>query len=228
MAASLLQLRTRAYRRADKELDPHVGSSEATDLINEGLSELWDRILEANEHYFDDEVTFTVASGASTASLATLLPSATLQKVVTLQRLDPTGSLYGPPLPLLMPAERGYVDELSFEIVGGNIRFDPVNQAPGTYKLAYVPAVTQLVNDGDTLHTRIMPGWEEFIVCHAAAVMLGKEESSTKDVLERKEAIGQRIDTAANGRSVSQPKRVADVRRARRFRFMSRSGYPVE
>lgn len=228
MPATLAQLKTRSYRRADKESDPHVGPSEATDLINEGYAELWDLLLQANEHYFDDEATFTIASGASTAALGTIVPSATVQKVVTVQRLGNGTTTYGPVLPQLMAGERGLVDELSWEVVGANIRFEPVEQAPGSYKMAYVPALTALVVDNDQIHSRIMPGWEEFIVCHAAAMMLGKEESSTKDVLARKDALASRIATAANGRSTSTPKRVADVRGARKFRFMSRSGYPVE
>ena len=228
MAESLTNLRTRALRRADRENDPHIGTtgspSEATTLVNEGYQALWELILSVDEHYFDALYTFTVAAGASTKALSDIV-AAGVHRLYDVQRLE--GTLYGPPLPVLPEGERGMASELSYYVFGQTLVLEPASLAPGSYQAKATPMITNLSNDNDTIHAAIPTGWDRFIVNHAAMEMIGKsddEDGRIRDLRKDQDALTAIITNSA-ARRISGQKRVGDVRQARHFRNVTKTGH---
>jgi hypothetical protein len=221
VAATLLQLRTRAYRRADKEGDPHVGTSEATDLVNEGWFELWELVQRACERWFESSTTFTLASGASSVAVTTVVPAG-IYKAFDLQFYG-SGQAYGTPLLRGIPAERPYSDDMAWDLRGSTIYVVPEDAAAGTYRLTYAPAFVPLSADGDALPTSLPTGWDRYVVNYAAMEMLGKEHSDTTRIERQQAQLRADIRAAAESRIAGAGRRVADVRGTGRFLYMTRS-----
>lgn len=225
MAVQLSILRARAQERADAQSDPHFDNSELDRYCNEGYSELWELLAAANERYFETSATFTLAAGVSTKTLVSI-DASDIFRVMGLRKKY--GTRYGNPLPIVSYGERAEPDELSFDVVGDSIAIFPSEDAAGDYQVDYIPAFVPLPNDASTLHARIMSGWEEFIICHAASIMLGKQRRDTSEVLRRKEELAKRIRSSAERRIQGGPRKIAKVRGTRGFRYLTRSGWPIE
>ena len=80
-------------------------------------------------------------------------------------------------------------------------------QTIGVY---YVPRLSPLALDADVVDG--VSGWEELIVIDAAIKALQKEESDVSALMAQKEAMGRRIESAAENRDAGMPATVADVR----------------
>ena len=223
MPVTTTELTRRIRERTDKENDDHVSDDpEILSLINEGLSELWELIDAANEKFFETSTTFTLAAGVSSVSFTTL--GVTPLRLYSLERKY--GARYRNPLPVVPWNERQDAQELSWDVVADAVHLFPEEEAPGDYRLWYVPAYTNLTA-GESTHARIQPGWEEYVICHAGAVLLGKSDDEAGRLDKRKSDLADRIRKMAKRRISGMPRRIADVREARRFRHMTRSGWPV-
>ncbi len=160
MAATLATLRTRVRQRADKVSTQFVTDSEVTAYVNAAASELYSLLAQRRKDWFTTNENETIASG-NTITLSTALASRMLY-LVGIDYL--IGGQYLP----LKPYD--------FGMRGG---VNSVEQATGTYRVWYVPEMTLLVADGDTLVWGIPQELEEMIVVGAAIKIKDKEEADT-------------------------------------------------
>jgi len=70
--STLLQLRTRARQRADAVGNNFFTDAEITDLINVGLGELHDMLVNTYEDYFVSSQTFSLVADQTTYTLASM------------------------------------------------------------------------------------------------------------------------------------------------------------
>lgn len=224
MAATLAQLRTRILRKADMENSSFIGGEtgggdELKDYINESYRELYDLLVSKNQDFFVKEPagTLTIASGDSSVSLP-----ADFYKLMGLDR-DLGGGDYVEVRPFNF-AERnvtvrggarrgGRYARLTRRIIGDKMHVRPEADAPGTYRIWYVPKVTVLSAEADTLAATVTD-WEEYVVVDCAIKCLLKEESDISALTKAKNDIIARIEVMAAQRDVGDVDRVADVQRS--------------
>jgi hypothetical protein len=217
-AITLEDLMTRCRERADMVDSEFIEDDELITYINASYTELYDILVSKFEDYYtlppDD---FTISSGNTYD-----LPS----DFYKLRGIDKSlgGSSYMN-LRKFNFNERNQdstyrtirrVPTVSYRIVGDKVYFEPAAQATGDYRLWYIPAVTLLVDESDTVNG--VNGWEEYIVIDTAIKMLSKEESSTSHLETAKESMLRRIDSMAMNRDSDQPERITD-NRARRYDY---------
>ena len=62
-------------------------------------------------------------------------------------------------------------------MMGSNLRIQPTDNAVGSYQMWYVPTLTALSSDSDTVDSVMTrAGWEEYVIIEAAIKCLAKEE----------------------------------------------------
>lgn len=102
-----------------------------------------------------------------------------------------------------------------YRIMGSQIEFIP-NPASGQFvRLWYVPRMLALLQDTDIADG--VSGWTEYIAVDAAIKALQKEESDVTVLALQKQALIQRIESAAENRDIGQPDTISDTRRATGF-----------
>lgn len=208
---TLSDMRTRTRQRADMENSRFVSDSEVNGYLNKALRSLYDILVAANQDYKTIIAPFTLAAGNTQA-----LPAGFYK----LRGLDwtPDGGTNWIPVPKFQFEERGrlttfpitrYQVSVKYRLIAATITFLPVDNAPGTYRIWYVPEMTELVADGDTFDG--MNGFEEWAVLKAARKCLLKEESDVTDLDRELVEERARITEMADVRDYSQPDRVVDV-----------------
>jgi hypothetical protein len=73
----------------------------------------------------------------------------------------------------------------------------------------YIPVATVLVSDSDTLQD--LNQYYEYVVVHAALMMLQKEESDVSVLAAFKQQLTQRIQSMAQNRDADKPDSVQDI-----------------
>jgi len=157
---SLLQLRTWARQLSDTEGNPNVVDSELNALANRHASELWDRLVDAGPPDFASSTTqVTTVSG----TIPYALPADFRNLVEVYVREGTAGKVQRiPPMP---------------EGSRANYR---APQAVYTLDVEYIPTVTPLAADGDTLDA--VSGWAELIANLMARDVQIKRDGPTQDV----------------------------------------------
>lgn len=211
---TLSELRTRAKQRANMENSSFVATSEWNENINYAISELRDLIIsKVGDDYF--ATSYSISLIADTEAYA--LP-ATFYKSLWVEILSEDGFYYklkryeiseqnigGNPLSTWWP-------DIRYRIIGDNLHFTPSRAIGGrSARLWYVPLITELSSDGDTLVG--YNGWDEYIVLRSAIMALEKEESDTSALSLRLEQLRQRIEQMADGRDQGEPMRIYDNER---------------
>lgn len=150
----------RALDLADMTGSGFPDTTRQLDIQNEGLSELYEILVESHEDYVTKESSeIAIVSGTESYSLPTDFQKAVQ---VFLHRND----------------RRYLMDHFELSELDG-YKVSPVDS--GTVKLFYVPELTLFTNaTSDKVSDKIpaLPvGWERLIVLHTAAYLLQKEES---------------------------------------------------
>lgn len=220
MAVTLAELRLRAQQASDmvntneaNATSGFITKSEWNYLINGSYAELYDILVGKFEDYYSDSSVVTVTSGN------TIPLPATFYKLRGLDRSDSgsNGTYY-----TLKPFQfeqrnvrndrnmyQGVWPDIRYRILGSNIILTPEDQANGTYKIWFVPKVTTLSADTDTIDG--VNGWEEYIVVDAAIKALRKEETDVSVHMAQKQMLLARIEAMAANRDVGSCDRVTDV-----------------
>jgi hypothetical protein len=227
LTVTLAQLKTQSRQRADMENSTLISDPELTTIINSSAAELHDLLIGVYEDYKLSSSTLSVTPNVDTYSLPNdfyklrgvdlVLDSA--GNAVTLKPFnfqERNSYLYTPTWNVVG------LSYLRYHILGNSIRFVPVPSTSQTVKLWYIPAVTKLVLDTDTLDG--VNGFEEYIIIDAAMKMRIKEETDISELVMQKEAMKQRINAMASGRDASQPERIADVTKQIPIEFWSYPG----
>ena len=151
---------SRALDLADMTGFSFPDTSRTLDLLNEGLSILYEILVQSHEDYVTKESSeISIVSGTEAYTLPT-----DFQKAVQV---------------FLHRSDRRYLmDPFQLSELDGYRSF-PV--ADGTVKLWYVPELTLFTNASTDTVADVIPacptGWEKVIVLHVAAELLLKEES---------------------------------------------------
>ena len=218
--ATLLQLRTSAYRRADQEdLTERFPTTEVTDYVNEGIGELWDMLVAANGYsYYGVKSTIPLVNNQNSYSLPADFYK--LQKVIFI------GSTLGGRLELSRLSEADEVAlmtsrsmvPLFYRVRAAYLDVYPAPFGTGSLELGYVPCATKLVNDTDTFDG--INGFEEYVVCYAARRMAIKDADFelANMIYQDMNRQVERIERMAADRDKGHPERVQDIRGAIQWR----------
>lgn len=224
-----MELRNNARQLADM-----VGSNFITDagfntFINDSIDEFWDLVVIANEGYGQLSTTLTVASGA----VSTNLPS-------DFYKLRGVDDLNQGPDPITVHpynfTERNDytsyynlfdsypTSRVTYTLINNTIEFRPTSNAPGSYKIHYIPVAPTLVLDADTIDT--IAGWHDLIQIDTAIKALQKEEGSTTVLERRKAAIIDRMEKMVKSRDMGRPRTVTNVRGLSGLAPLNRRSWP--
>lgn len=212
MAYTLSNLITAARQKADMINSTFIEDPEWTDYINNSYAELYDLLVSRFEDYYSKALIFTVSSG----SLSYVLPSDFYKfrgldfnlagnDYITVRKFnfEERNKINR----VLTRGLRG-VSDRQYRIMGQNILFYPVDKAPGTYRMWYIPRFTPLVNSTDVLGD--VMDFQEYITTDVAIKAMMKEESDVSALLLHKEQLKQRIEAMASNRD-TQPDRISDI-----------------
>lgn len=214
LTVTLSQLRTQARQRADMENSTFVSDAELNTYINASYAELYDLLVGVFEDYNLTSGNIAILANTSAYSLPSdfyklrgvdlvldALGNAVTLKPFNFQERNsymftPTWNVVG-------------LSYLRYHIQGNQMKFVPVPNTNQTVKLWYIPAISRLSQDSDTVDG--VNGFEEYIVIDAAMKMRIKEESDIQELVMQKEAMRQRIMSMAANRDAGSPEKVSDV-----------------
>jgi hypothetical protein len=98
---------------------------------------------------------------------------------------------------------------IRYRLSGSNLLFEPLASAGMTIQLWYVPRLTPMALLTDTLDG--ISGWTEYVIVDAAIKCAQKEESDVSVLIAQKQALLNRITSAAENRDAGSSFRVADT-----------------
>lgn len=223
MAATLLNLRTWARSRADMTGSTFRSDTEVTRCVNAAYAKLYRGLLKVYADYFSATTNITLISGTDTYSLAAVNPAVRKLRGVDLVLSANAGDFIT--LGSYAWAEREKLAlgsavgsrirgdfALRYCLMGSSLIFAPIPRITNTVRLRYVPELTVLAVDGDTIAAEIKEGWEDFIVLDAAITLLRDEESDTRDMQGDRDALWRDIEEDAGTRDAEAPEKMARLR----------------
>lgn len=207
---SLSQMRLDCRRMANMENSTFVSDAELTEYVNQGLAELWRRLV-PNEGAPHIRCVTTIAVVAHQSIYS--LPSDFWE----LQSAECTYNGITTKMRPFMNAEHArfsnpylYTDPMpaKYRVQASNIEFLPATQSYSV-SVYYTPCQLRLVADTDTVDG--YNGYEIAAIYGAVATMLAKEESDASFWIAQQERVYQQIETLAGRRDAGEPERVQDV-----------------
>lgn len=232
----LSQIRLAAKQRADRVNSQFVTDSEWNSYINQSMFELYDLLVDQYEDYFMAPMASFTTTGnvflyplpdgitAFTDNNGNPLTAAPFYKLlgvdlalntannayVTMDRfnfVDRNKYLYANSSSTIYG-----VYNMQYRLMGNQIEFIPTPTAGQKIRLAYIPRLTQLLQDTD-ITTMGISGWIEYVIVKAAYLALTKEESDTSSLAQQLNALTKRIEDSAMNRDAGRPDTISDVRR---------------
>lgn len=221
--ATLGELRNRSFQLADMAHsigsdtvtnNGIVGRDEMTNYINYGYRKLYGLLVMTYENYFQSTSDITLVANQEDYALPSdfgnlygvdLLPGGDATKRLTLQEFT--------------WAERNRYRDFAFTLfgrfhewrmIGTNLRIAPLPGSAGdVLRLHYVPEVTLLVNDTDTVVTE--PIFDEFISTYAAIRAMDKEETDSSALRANLADLEKFVREFGEARQISEPRRISVV-----------------
>lgn len=211
---TLLSLRDRCKQRSNMENSSFVSDAEWNDYINYSISELRDIIIsKVGDDYFATSQSISLTNSTDVYALP-----ADFYKILWAEMLADDGYYYKMKRFEISEMNQNAnviafaIPDVRYRLRGDNIWFNPLSAIGGrTVKIWYVPLLTELSADGDTLVG--FNGWDEYIVLRAAIIALEKEEQDTSSLSMRLEQLRLRIEAMAENRDQAQPMRIQDSSR---------------
>lgn len=213
---TLSSLRSQVRQRADMVNSTFVSDAEVNQYINNSVAELYDILIQK----FGNEYNITSSNITTVAGTDTYNLPSDFYKLVGVDLLV-SGTDYVSLLPFMFIERNRWngttartafgVSGLRYHLIGSTVRFVPMPDAAQTIKLWYIPYISELGNDAATLDG--VNGYEEYVIIDAAIKCLQKEESDVTVLALQKQAMLQRIESAAENRDAGMGDRVSDVRR---------------
>lgn len=215
---TLLQLRTRARERSDQVNSTFISDAELTGYVNQSAYALYDLLCQKyGDAYFVKTPPATITTDGTNETFALPTDLYKLLGVDLQTNGAPNGWLTLRPFNM---AERnrnwrpnaapivGFTS-LRYRLHGSNLWLTPLPSSGQTIRVWYVPRMTELSADGDTLDG--ISGWTEYVIVDAAIKCLEKEESDTSALMAERDRIVARIEAAASNRDEGAPATVSDV-----------------
>lgn len=183
--------------------------SEMIDVINDGVAELQDILVNT----FDDYLT-TFENLTTTASTQTTKLPEEFLKLRHMFLLDGTERHAVEPydfqdLNALDSTETS--SRPRYKILGNLIYWHPLPDGAYTIECWYVRRFKRLEDSYDFLRPEIPTGWDRYLVAFGAAYLLAKEESDPSPALLAMQQVRKTIEITAQNRDTSRPKKVTNV-----------------
>lgn len=217
MAVSLSTLRTRCQGRADIPDDGSVSDAEWLEFINSAYFELYDLLVTRFEDYFES----TSTSNTTVVDQEDYSLPSDFYKLLEVEVQDDQQADQWVSLQRLRPSDRNLLRNLDtyasydyptlrwYALKGTNLRILPPPAVAGrTIRIRYVPTLTPLAADGDTVVSGLLDQWAEFIVVRAVIHARNKTEEDVSAHERTLQSIQQRILTSAISRDTYQPARI--------------------
>lgn len=220
---TLAQARLLCQQESDMVNSTFVSDAEWTSYINQSYFELYDLLVQKyGDDYYANSVTFTtdgtnelyaLPNGTNYSAAAAfykllgvdLAVNSGTDSYVTLQRFNMSDrNRYSAPN---IQSYNG-VTNIRYRLNGNNVWFTPLPSGGQTVRLWYVPRLTTLSAEGDTMDG--ISGWTEYVIVDAAMKAMAKEESDVSVLMARKMGLVQRIEAAAENRDAANPMTVSD------------------
>lgn len=199
MTTTLLQLRDRAKQESDNVNQSFLSDAEWNTNINASYTELYGLIVQA---FGNDYFTQSPSTGYTFTTTGTTQYFALPTDFFKLLGVD-----------LQIPSPQQWMSLKPFNFSERNTLSSfnsPTPMAGQTLRMFYVPRVTPLVGDSDTIDG--VNGWDEYIVIDAAMKAIAKEESDVSVLMGRKQAILARITTEIENRDAGGSSTIAMTR----------------
>ncbi len=195
---TLLQLRTRALRRAGIDVSADLTSAVVNEFVNDGIARLWD-LFKAK----DDDRLVTSATLATTPGTAEVALPSTFLELRKLEIVDSTApSGYRRLRPASLDAQHLYSSlygkRYRYRLQGSNLVLMPAPQTLESLRLYYIPHATVLTLDADTFDG--YNGYERYVVEYAYREILGRQNLDTSASDARLERMEASIGAATGGR----------------------------
>lgn len=245
----LAELVKQVRLRADMQNSQFVTDEEIEQYIQDSVGDLWDLIIEsAGEEHFAYSVEFDTSPGVSRYTLTTDLiswlppgppetPPQPIRVYKTLGVDIQFGNRWVPAEPVRF-GERNQAQAhswspslpIGYRVVTDTnppsparaVDFYPAPTGVYTVKFWFIPYPNDLTGSGETWGSRAFQsftGWDEYVVCDAAAKCLEKEESDPRYLHARKMAAAERIRWHALTMNQESGGRVRNIDAERRRRF---------
>lgn len=210
---TLLAMRTQIRQRADIVNSLFIVDAELTSYVNASAQALYDLIIQkfGDEYYFTTYA-FTTIGGQETYSLP-----ADFYKLLGVD-LALNGNNFVTVRPYMLSERNVYratnyqgtsADEMRYRLLGQTLSLLPAPNVGYAGQLLYIPQMTPLVLDTDTLP--VIAGWEEFVITDCVIKCNQKEETDSSVAERQKAQLIERLENAAENRDAGAPQRVTDV-----------------
>lgn len=214
---SLLALRTAVRQRSDMVNDQFISDSELTSYINQSYFELYDLLVQkyGDNYYVANPYTISTDGSNQFFSLPTdfykllgvdLALSNTNDSFVTIRPFN-----FSDRNRYAVPNFQSFygVTNMRYRLNGDKLWLTPTPAGGQTIRLWYVPKLTTLSADGDTVDG--ISGWTEYIIVDACIKALAKQESDVTVFALQKAELIKRIENAAENRDAGNPATVGDT-----------------
>jgi hypothetical protein len=220
---TLSELRDASKQRADMVNGSFISDAEWNSYINSSYFELYDLLVQkfGDDYFVSIDTSITTNGSSERFSLASISPGVYKLLGVDLQLSGTVGASNGQYIPLkpfnmseramlgTVSSPYGRLSEIRYRFSGSTLWLNPLPAAGYPVRLWYVPQLTPLTSD--TSSADGVSGWLEYVVTDAAIKALQKEESDVSVLMAQKQALAQRIESAAENRDAGAPATVADV-----------------
>lgn len=98
-----------------------------------------------------------------------------------------------------------------YRLLGSNIEMIPTPSGNQSFRLWYIPRLTEMLQDTDTSDISIS-GWIQYVIVRAALYALTKEESDTTQLNAELLYLKQRIEESASNRDAGIPDTISNTR----------------
>lgn len=210
-AVQLSTLRTRARQKANMENSAFVSDAELNQYINESWAELYEKLALTWSDRFTTSEEVTVVAPANT--IAPTQPAGGPYGFLKFRGLDKQDGNEWITIEPMDLKQRNRTPsttlDIAYVISGSALKVYPAENGAGVYRLWYIPYVTELSDDTDTVS--LPHQWQQYIVTDAAIKCLVKEESDPAALLIEKAALIERIKDIEALPDADRPKKIQDV-----------------
>lgn len=192
-----------------------TAGTELIRYVNLAYRDLYNQIVQTNEHYFSTTSTISVVGGTDSYALP-----ADFYKLdgVDLQ-VDALSGRYLTLRPFMFAERNKFRSGLAFSnspygqvfkylLAGSNIKFLPIPSMNATVQLWYTPNPTIVSAFTDSL--QVVVGGDEYMSLYIACAMLIKEESDCTELNSKRQEVLAQLKTALRNRDEGAPKYITD------------------
>lgn len=219
---TLAELTAMARSRADQTNSTFRSDAELALELNGAYQRLFAKIVEAHEDYLVAEKDLTLAAGTDSYDMSGYDP-----KVDKLRGVDVDDDGVWRPLKRFQWSQRGrFADDdgaiatlLRYTMRGGYLVFAAAPAAAFDIRIHYIPCAKTLTSSGTivSVHDEIAKrGWDKWVAYQGAIFLLDAEQSDSRDLTLKCEAIEREIREHAANADAEQPE-VATMRSTNGF-----------